>query len=676
MALNFLRSIWTGSDKPLGGRYQLVACLGEGGFGQTFRAQDLHLPGQPLCVVKQLKPQVTSAQDLMVARRLFDTEAKALYELGNHPQIPRLLAHFEENQEFYLAQELIEGHSLSDELIPSSRWSNAQVVALVGDILGTLAFVHQHRVIHRDLKPSNLIRRQRDNRIVLIDFGAVKQVSTQFVSSNTGITHTISIGTHGYMPNEQLAGTPQFSSDIYAVGMIGIQALTGRHPKLLTADPRTGEIDWHRHAPQAHAGLRAVLDQMVRYDFRARYGTAAEALAALQALPESLSQAMPTIVGFAEPELDEDGGQPAMDASPAPLPPPPPVLPVTQPEANTLPYTEPAPSQSESRPPSQSELSTPGLSQTHAAPSDPTPPVPTPSSPGPTLPVVGRPASSSLPRPSVLPQSRPSVRTHLVPSRTSLPRVAIPAGAIATLLTLGLLTWRACTPLETTVPTATNQTLPAGQSADVTESAGEAAAESPAAAPTAPAVPPLRERLQRAQELRDDRQYDQALALYDEAIAQDEAAAAAHAGRCYSLNRLQRTEEAIAACDRALALEPNNAQALWSKGYALDQQQRHQDALALYDQALAIDPNFAEAWSNKGTALLLLKNSQAALAAFDRAVELDPTLAEAWNNRGAALWDLRRFDEAAASVDRALTLRPDYTDAKTLRQEMRQRLGR
>jgi serine/threonine protein kinase len=67
-------------------------------------------------VVKQLKPQVSDAKSLQTARRLFDIEAKVLYQLGNHDQIPRLLAHFEDNQEFYLAQELIEGEPLTQEL--------------------------------------------------------------------------------------------------------------------------------------------------------------------------------------------------------------------------------------------------------------------------------------------------------------------------------------------------------------------------------------------------------------------------------------------------------------------------------------------------------------------------------------------------------------------------------
>ncbi|MGG6240501.1 protein kinase domain-containing protein [Nodosilinea sp. AN01ver1] len=278
-------------SRPLGGRYHIVQPLGSGGFGQTFSAQDLHLPGHPICVVKQLKPQVSSAEELQTARRLFDTEAQTLYKLGSHPQIPGLLAHFEEDQEFYLAQEYIEGHSLADEL--GTPWNEAQVVTFLGDLLGILAFVHSHGVIHRDIKPSNLIRRASDKRIVLIDFGAVKQVSNQATALRSHLSHTISIGTQGYMPSEQVAGRPQFSSDIYAVGILGIQALTGYPPTELHPDPHSGELEWQHYAPKADPALLEVLDTMVRYDFRTRYTTAAEALAALRGLPPQLRRYVP-----------------------------------------------------------------------------------------------------------------------------------------------------------------------------------------------------------------------------------------------------------------------------------------------------------------------------------------------------------------------------------------------
>ena len=105
---------------------------------------------------------------------------------------------------------------------------------------------------------------------MLIDFGAVKQVGTQTVELEPGMTNlTISIGTQGYMPNEQLAGKPRFSSDIYAVGILGIQALTGIHPRHLGEDLK-GEIAWHQHVTDLNPTFMQVLDQMVRYDFRER----------------------------------------------------------------------------------------------------------------------------------------------------------------------------------------------------------------------------------------------------------------------------------------------------------------------------------------------------------------------------------------------------------------------
>lgn len=295
MGFNSAQNAQPPFNHRVGGRYQIVQQLGRGGFGQTFLAQDLHLPDHPLCVVKQLQPQVSQPQELQTARRLFDTEAKTLYRLGSHPQIPVLLAHFEENEEFYLVQEFIDGNSLEEELDQSSPWSDQQVIRLLDDMLTPLAFVHEHQVIHRDLKPSNLIRRQRDQRLVLIDFGAVKQVGTQLTPSASGISHTISIGTQGYMPNEQVAGRPKFSSDIYAVGMIAIQALSGQPPTAIEPHPQTGELEWRHLAPNRHPALLALLERMVQYDFRTRYATATDALAALgktaAAVAESASAA-------------------------------------------------------------------------------------------------------------------------------------------------------------------------------------------------------------------------------------------------------------------------------------------------------------------------------------------------------------------------------------------------
>ena len=275
------------NSRPLGGRYQVIRQLGAGGFSCTFLVKDLHLPNTPRCVLKQLKPQTRNFEALDMARRLFDTEARVLYKLGNHPQIPSLLAHFEDNQEFYLAQEFIEGARLSEEFTKGVSWPEKRVTLLLKEILEVLAFVHRQQVIHRDIKPSNLIRRAQDGRIVLIDFGAVKQVSTSSIyDAELGNTNlTVAIGTQGYMPNEQYAGKPRFSSDVYAVGILGIRALTGVLPHKIDEHPETSELDWQKLAPGISSELAAVIDKMVRYDFRHRYPTAVEALAALCAIP-------------------------------------------------------------------------------------------------------------------------------------------------------------------------------------------------------------------------------------------------------------------------------------------------------------------------------------------------------------------------------------------------------
>ena len=268
--------------KTLTGRYKIVKQLGGGGFSQTFIAEDGYLPDRPTCVIKQLKPASSQADILKISRELFDNEAKVLYRLGRHECIPSLLAHFEEDEEFFLAQELIEGDVLTQEIKRGACLGEQYTIDFLTDILHTLDFVHRQQVIHRDIKPSNLIRRTSDKKIVLIDFGAVKEVSTQPISQ-LGHTSSLVIGSPGYMPNEQYSGKTMFASDIYAIGVIAIQALTGILPNQIPEDPITSEFCWRDHT-KVTATLADVIDKMVRFDFRQRYQSAKEVLDALQLL--------------------------------------------------------------------------------------------------------------------------------------------------------------------------------------------------------------------------------------------------------------------------------------------------------------------------------------------------------------------------------------------------------
>ncbi|MEO0688159.1 MAG: protein kinase, partial [Cyanobacteria bacterium J06649_11] len=159
--------------KLLDYRYQIVKVLATGGFGENYIARDTKRPGNPICVVKHLKPTSTESKVFDTAKRLFQSEAETLEKLGNHDQIPRLLAYFVDNQDFYLVQEYIEGHPLTEELVPGERWNEHQVVQMLLSVLSILEFVHSHGVIHRDIKPDNIIRRYDDGKLVLVDFGAV-----------------------------------------------------------------------------------------------------------------------------------------------------------------------------------------------------------------------------------------------------------------------------------------------------------------------------------------------------------------------------------------------------------------------------------------------------------------------------------------------------------------------
>jgi len=313
----------------LAGRYQIIDRLGQGGFARTYTAQDIQNPENPPCVIKEIPfPESENPQVLKRATNRFQREVRALQTLSNNSRIPQLFDHFEENRNFYLVQEYIQGTRLSQELPPGQRWTEAQAIAFLREILEILNSIHQANVIHRDLTPCNLIRRQTDRQIVLIDFGAVREIST-FTSSNTGEILSQAIGTSGYMPAEQYNPqyVPQPYNDIYAVGIIAIQALTGQHPTNLPHDRETCDIIWDYSTPdrppvQVSDGLRNILNNMVRFHFQQRYQSAAEVLQDLDSLQ------------LTPPPPPPPPPPPVLTPPPPPPPPgPPPVLTPAQPPA-------------------------------------------------------------------------------------------------------------------------------------------------------------------------------------------------------------------------------------------------------------------------------------------------------------------------------------------------------
>lgn len=284
-----------GSKLLLRDRYRVFQALGQGGFGATFLAKDESLPGSPYCVIKQLRPAAPSPHVMQMARDLFQREANTLGKVGNHPQVPRLLDYFEANNEFFLVQEYISGSTLQQEVKRSGPFSEAGVKQFLSEVLPMLQYIHGQQVIHRDIKPANLIRRSQDKKLVLIDFGAVKDQVTPVragASEQTALTQ-YAIGTPGYAPPEQMAMRPVFASDIYALGVTCLYLLTAKSPKDMDYDPATGEMLWRE---QVHVSdhFAEVLKKMLEVSVRHRYQNAAEVLRALDLEPylDSLAQGM------------------------------------------------------------------------------------------------------------------------------------------------------------------------------------------------------------------------------------------------------------------------------------------------------------------------------------------------------------------------------------------------
>jgi eukaryotic-like serine/threonine-protein kinase len=269
--------------------YQIIQELGKGGLSHVYLVEDLDYQTRPCFVVKHLQPDYTDCKSSQAkqalwheALRLFEREAKILKKLGRcSTQIPTLEEYFDEENQFYIVQEWIEGQTLDkNEIQYGQQWTQQDTIKLLIEILEPLKFCHQEGVIHRDLKPSNLMRRQ-NRELVIIDFGAVREISQLTLIPHAPPTR---IGTVGYMPIEQFNGSPVLASDIYAVGAIGMQAMTGLYPHEVSFDAATGIFGWQQ-VPGCHSTpvFANVLNRMLA-DANVRYPDAAAALVDLQPL--------------------------------------------------------------------------------------------------------------------------------------------------------------------------------------------------------------------------------------------------------------------------------------------------------------------------------------------------------------------------------------------------------
>ncbi|MBD2387694.1 serine/threonine-protein kinase [Cylindrospermum sp. FACHB-282] len=596
------------------GRYQIISHLGGGGFGETFIAYDTQLPGTPQCVVKQLKPQSTDPVTLETARRLFATEAQVLYQLGTHDRIPQLLAYFEENAEFYLVQEFIAGDDLSKELTPGKTLSQDEVISLLREILQILEFVHQQKVIHRDVNPRNILRRQQDGKLILIDFGAVKQITTQMITPGGQTKSTVAIGTPGYIPGEQAQGTPKFSSDIYALGIVAIQFLTGINPEQIEKDAETNEIVWRNYATVSPE-FAQFLDKMVCYDFRQRYPSAKLALQALgefTTLPSgtiALAPAAPLnhiktrpfnkkeiflkfllaiflvgVSGIASvfivkhinnnnaTELYKQGNtfldlQRYQDA-----------LAVYEKAVNLKPnYVQGWNGQGKA------------LFELKKYP-------------------------EALVAYDKAIQIQPDYLEAWSGRGFCLANLQRYSEAIAS--------FDRAIQLKNDYP-------------EVWNAKGDA--------------------------FRNLNQYDNAIKAYNKAIEFNPEYYEAWYKKGLTLHDLKQYDEALSAYDKVIEIKPDYHSAWYNSGNALVNLNRYQDAFTAYDKAVQYKANYYQAWSSRGNMLINLRRYPEAIESFNQVIKYNPSNYQAWYSRGWSLHQIQRYQEAIASYNKAIALkRNDY----------------
>ncbi|MBO1047789.1 MAG: SUMF1/EgtB/PvdO family nonheme iron enzyme [Dolichospermum sp. DEX182a] len=264
-------------------RFRVLQVLSnEGGFGRTYLAEDSQKLDE-LCVIKQLAPKQSGTYALKKATELFIQEGKRLQDLGEHPQIPTLFAYFEDNGFLYLVQQFIKGDNLLDELAQKGKYNENQIRELLLDLLPSLKFIHERQVIHRDIKPQNIMRRASDGKLVLIDFGASKQLTTT-VHTQIGTQ----IGSYGYSPLEQIQGGEAYpASDLFALGATCFHLLTGVHPfNLWTINGFSWVNNWRQHLPSpVSQELGKVLDKLLKVEIQKRYQSADEVIKDLQISP-------------------------------------------------------------------------------------------------------------------------------------------------------------------------------------------------------------------------------------------------------------------------------------------------------------------------------------------------------------------------------------------------------
>ncbi len=261
----------------IGGRYRIGGLLGEGGMARVFDAFDERLERR--AAVKILRAETRALPGM---RERFQQEALIAARLI-HPHIVAVLDFGEDRASSYLVMERLPGTTLRDEIVARGPLSTQRVLLVMAETLDALAAAHARRVLHRDIKPSNILL-QQSGHTKITDFGIAKSFDVftdgPLVTDDMTMTGFV-LGTPGYLAPERRAGHPAtVQSDLYAVGAVMVEALTGQ--RLASGPAPMGKVA----PPLSHVARRAMAT-----DPQERFASADEMAESLETLAGGGGQA-------------------------------------------------------------------------------------------------------------------------------------------------------------------------------------------------------------------------------------------------------------------------------------------------------------------------------------------------------------------------------------------------
>ena len=280
----------------LGGRFRVVQTIADDTYGQTYLVEDTVAAEMPRWIAKSFCLINKTNLQLDWARSLFRNQVPKLQQLSDRSSdFPKITTYFEQEEEFYIVEEAIDGTRLSDETAVGKLYSESELIQFLRQLLTSLHTAHISNMVHGDICPRNLIRRKQnqadnsDQHFVLTNFAVLKGIYA------TAAQNGVVLGTPSYMPFEQALGNFTPSCDIYALGLTAIQLLTGLHPSQLVRREDLNLLDWQMGS-EIHPKLALILNRMVKHHPEDRYQTAQEVLYDLDNLPRQDAESfqMPT----------------------------------------------------------------------------------------------------------------------------------------------------------------------------------------------------------------------------------------------------------------------------------------------------------------------------------------------------------------------------------------------